>query len=236
MVARASIPIEGAFMARAAETLNRKRRRAAPEERRLQLIRATIQTVADGGLSDVTVASVAGRAGLSQGIINLHFQSKERLLLETLRHVAGQYRSRWDDALSHAGADSATRLRAIIDVDFDAEVCDRDNLAVWFAFWGESKSRPTYMAICAERDRRYEQMMTDLCQELVLSGPYPDIDPTQVATGLYAMTEGLWLRLLINPESLTPDQARAIVLGFLARTFPAHFETDCKAQGLEDTP
>ena len=55
------------------------------EERQHQLIQATIRSVAQNGLSDTTMATVSSEAGLSQGIINLHFQSKERLLVETLR-------------------------------------------------------------------------------------------------------------------------------------------------------
>ena len=62
-----------------------KKRTASKEERQLQLIQATIRSVAQNGLSDTTMATVSSEAGLSQGIINLHFQSKERLLVETLR-------------------------------------------------------------------------------------------------------------------------------------------------------
>ena len=56
-----------------------KKRTASKEERQLQLIQATIRSVARNGLSDTTMATVSSEAGLSQGIINLHFQSKDRL-------------------------------------------------------------------------------------------------------------------------------------------------------------
>jgi TetR/AcrR family transcriptional repressor of bet genes len=51
------------------------RRTAPPAERRQQLIDATIRCVAQLGLAETTIATVAQEAGLSQGIINLHFQS-----------------------------------------------------------------------------------------------------------------------------------------------------------------
>ena len=70
-----------------------RRRTAPPAERREQLIRATIRCVANHGLADTTIATVAQEAGLSQGIINLHFRSKEGLLTETLRYLADEYRS-----------------------------------------------------------------------------------------------------------------------------------------------
>ena len=65
-----------------------KRRTASKEERQVQLIKATIRSIARHGLSLTTMATVAKEAKLSQGIINLHFQSKDRLLEETLRYVS----------------------------------------------------------------------------------------------------------------------------------------------------
>ena len=68
-----------------------KKRTAPKEERQLQLIQATIRSVARNGLSDTTMATVAREAGLSQGIINLHFKSKDRLLVETLSHIRNNF-------------------------------------------------------------------------------------------------------------------------------------------------
>jgi TetR/AcrR family transcriptional repressor of bet genes len=200
-----------------------KRRTASKEERRGQLIRATIRSVAKNGLSDTTVATVAKEAKLSVGIINLHFQSKDRLLVETLRHVAAEYRLAWRAALDSAGDDPAEKLACLVEVDFDRKVCDRNNLAVWFAFWGESKSRPIYRQICADHDQLYQEMMTDLCAQIVADGPYPGVDAASVATGLSAMSEGLWLDLLVSPGSTSPEQSKGVYFAFLASLFPRHF-------------
>jgi len=199
------------------------RRTESKEKRRLQLIKATVRTIAKRGLSDTTMATVAGEAHLSQGIINLHFQSKERLLIETLRYVADDYRNAWTKALEKTGPDSAEKLAALVEVDFDRAVCDRNKIAIWFAFWGESKSRPTYRKICAERDEEYGDMLTDLCANIVSEGTYPDVDPEAVALGLSAMSEGLWLDLLVSPDSMKPEKAKNVCMAYLASVFPQHF-------------
>ncbi len=103
------------------------------------MIRATVRSVAKNGLSDTTMATVAREAGLSQGIINLHFQSKERLLVETLRYIADEYNTSWEKALAGAGPSPVERLAALVEVDFKLPVCDRNKLAMWFAF-GEKAS------------------------------------------------------------------------------------------------
>jgi TetR/AcrR family transcriptional repressor of bet genes len=200
-----------------------KRRTAPKEERQQQLIQATIRSVASNGLSDTTMATVSREAGLSQGIINLHFQSKDRLLVETLRFLSEQYQSAWEKAVSKAGDAPADKLAAMVATDFKSPVCDRNKLAVWFAFWGESKSRPTYRKICALRVMAYRVEMVQVCEELVEKGGYQDIDASSVAAGLSAMTSGLWLDMLTNPRSMSRQRAKQICMFYLATTFPRHF-------------
>jgi TetR/AcrR family transcriptional repressor of bet genes len=213
-------------MARSAAKSRAKKRTASKEERQEQLIRATIQSVAGRGLSDTTMATVSSEAGLSQGIINLHFQSKERLLVETLRHIADEYRATWERVLAEAGDSPARQLLALTMVDFRLPVCDRNKLAVWFAFWGESKSRPTYRQICAERDRAYRKEMNQICQTLIDEGGYQGLDAEAVAAALSALTSGLWLDLLTSPRSMGRMDARRICMQMLAAVFDRHFTPD----------
>lgn len=188
----------------------------------MQLIQATIRSIARHGLSDTTMATVAREAGLSQGIINLHFKSKDRLLLETLKYVVDEYRAVWEKALAREYDTAAEQLAALVRVDFDASLVDRDKLAVWFAFWGEIKSRPTYRKLCAERDRDYEEKIRLLCVEIAEQGGY-DVDPDKVAWGVSAMSEGLWLDLLLSPRRINREDAYRLCMVHLAGAFPRHF-------------
>ncbi len=210
-------------MSGAAVKTSPKKRTASKEERQLQLIQATIRSVAKNGLSDTTMTTIAKEAGLSQGIINLHFQSKDRLLVETLRHITDEYRAVWEKALNGTGPSPAERLTALVEVYFKLPVCDRNKLAVWFAFWGESKSRPTYRKLCAVRDEEYRRELSALCEEQIEEGGYQGLNAMMLATGLTAMAEGLWLDLLISPRLITREQARSICMAYLAGAFPRHF-------------
>lgn len=209
-----------------------QRRTAPPEQRRIQLIQATIRSIARYGLPDTTMSSVAKEAGMSQGIINLHFQSKDRLLLETLNYVVDEYRAAWDKVLAREHDNKASKLAALVGVDFEPSLCDRDKLAVWFAFWGEIKSRPTYRKLCAERDRDYEKQILLLCKEIAKEGGY-DVDPEAVSWGLSAMSEGLWLDLLMSSRRLSRKDARRICMTHLAVAFPRHFGPPSDPQPLD---
>src|SRR5688572_32423459 len=81
-------------------------RKASKETRRLQLIEATIDSLAKRGYSETTMADVADGAGLSRGIVNFHFESKEKLLVATLQHMSEEYAAHWRGALDRAGPDA----------------------------------------------------------------------------------------------------------------------------------
>ncbi|TIO30708.1 MAG: TetR family transcriptional regulator, partial [Mesorhizobium sp.] len=137
-------------------------RKASKEVRQLQLIEATIDSLAKRGYAETTMADVADGAGLSRGIVNFHFESKEKLLVATLQYMYDEYSAHWRAALQKAGDDPARQLQALVWADFDRSICNKRKLAAWCAFWGEAKSRPTYQALSSSRDAYYQQVFIDL--------------------------------------------------------------------------
>ena len=57
----------------------------------LRLISSTIKNLSKKGINDLTMNDVSQGAGLSQGIVNFHFKSKELLLIETLKFISNEY-------------------------------------------------------------------------------------------------------------------------------------------------
>jgi TetR/AcrR family transcriptional repressor of bet genes len=208
-------------MAEAAKTGSR--RTAARAERRAQLIAATMTCIGRRGISGTTLADVAREAGLSQGIVNLHFESKDNLLRETLESLADEYRSHFERALGRAQDAPEASLEALMEVDLGPAVCQPEKLAVWFAFWGEVKSRPTYRAICTDIDRYYDSVVERLCRDIVRAGSYTNVDAQHVATALTSMTNGLWLSCLLDGKDWDRAAALGAVRAYLAAVFPKHF-------------
>ena len=200
------------------------RRTASREARRQQLVDATMKCIARKGIGSTTLSDVAGEAGLSQGIVNLHLKSKDNLLNETLRALASEYREQFDKTLERSGPQPADRLRALMEFDFRPSICNRQKLAVWFAFWGEVQSRPTYRRLCDESDSYYDSVVEGLCEELIADGGYEHIDAKLAANALMSMTNGLWLSCLISPQAWDRHEAMAAVMSFLCAVFPRHFE------------
>ena len=212
-------------MALPADNTNRGERTASREARRLQLIEATITSIAELGFTDTTLSTVTKRAELSHGTINFHFKSKELLLLETLKYLAEEHRDQWLGALDKAGPAPERQLAAMIDVDFDPIIWNERRLSVWFAFWGETKCRPAYLEICGQMDADRQKEFERLCHSIAEAGGYSDVDASLVAMCLQSLIDGIWLNKLCQPEVYQRDTARRMCNSFLASWFPNHFSS-----------
>lgn len=207
-----------------AANLDKLNRRALSKEvRRRELIDATIKCIVRKGLGNTTLADVASEAGLSQGIVNLHFDRKDNLLTETLRSVADEYHEQFMQTLEASGPNPAEQLLALMEMDLRPSICDRQKLAVWFAFFGEVKAVPTYRKICSERNQEYDSIIFDLATAVVEEGNYEDIDARSVADVLFSLTDGMWLSCLVNPETFDRRRALTTIQHYLRAVFPNHY-------------
>ena len=204
-------------------TVKNLKRTATREKRRQQLIDSTMKCIARKGMGSLTLGDVASEAGLSQGIVNLHFRSKDNLLNETLRYLSDEYKMQFDRALKKSGPGAADKLHALMELDLRPSICDQRKIAVWFAFWGEVKSRPKYREICETSDEYYDDVTESLCDELIKDGSYEGVSSTAVSTVLTSMTNGLWLSYLISPKSFDRQQAMQAIDEYLSSIFPKHF-------------
>lgn len=204
---------------------SKPRRRASKQFRREQLINATIDSIAAKGYSATTLADVADGAGLSRGIVNFHFESKEKLFIETLTFMSDEYGAHWREALEAAGGSTAAQLRALVVADLDPAICNPRMISAWFAFWAEAVTRPAYQKLCWSHDADYLATFTTLCARMKEEGGYA-YDPHNMGTALYSLQEGLWMRLMFSSAEFSQPRALATALQAIGNLFPGHFEPD----------
>jgi len=202
----------------------KKPRKILPkEERRQQLIEATIRCIARDGLGSTTMQMVTKEAGLSLGIANLHFETKDNLLKETLRYVAEEYHSGQIAIMQGQETEDLTsRLTALLNFQLSQGVTQRQKMAVWFAYYGEAGARPVYQKIVSAWDRAAAKQLETLFEAIIEDGQYKNSDAADLAMGYSALIDGLHLALLVTPRELTKKQAKAIAKDFLRRAFPNH--------------
>ncbi len=193
--------------------------------RRLQLIDATITAIGQWGLSKVTMARVAELAGLSPGIVNFYFASKDELLVETLTFLAEEFDRELQRALARAGQAPRQVLEAVIQVHFDPLLAQPRKISVWNAFWGEAQARERYLKLCGEQDKRIFELLRDNMGALIDRGaakgqPVGHLDRDALARALIGMIDSLWHDSLQESRAHGDKSGADVCRDFLASVFP----------------
>ena len=108
----------------------------AEDARRVQLIEVTIDSLAEVGFVGTTLAEIAGRAGVSPGLVAHYFGDKDGLLEAAFRTLARVVAVRMRERFALAPSPRA-RVQAVIDANLGPENFDRRTGNAWLAFWGQ---------------------------------------------------------------------------------------------------
>jgi len=184
-------------------------------DRRCQaLIKATIAIIARHGASGTTVSRVARKAGVSVGLMNFHFESKERLFRETFGYLSEEYEEVWQENLRAAPEDPLSRLMTMIRTNFDLRIFTREKLAVWFTFWSDAQLRGRYRAAATRVERRYNLAIEAEIATL-LEVRRGGREAADIARPLMAMIDGFWLQAMLYPRGFSRSEAIATCLTFV---------------------
>ena len=123
-------------------------------------------------------------------------------------------------ALETAAADPGAQVRALIEASFATHICNRKKISVWFAFWGESRSRPKYMELCGANDRAFSDKLLELCAAIE-SKHGARLSAATAALAIEGMIDGLWQNFLIGPPRFKRDQAIRLVFELLDSIYPS---------------
>jgi TetR/AcrR family transcriptional regulator, transcriptional repressor of bet genes len=194
-----------------------KRRSEAKALQRDVIIDATLDSIAEHGISGTTVSRIVERAGISRGMVNLHFTSKDNLLMEVLRELHRRYTERYATALSESSATPEKRILRYISVELHPEVFNNRNMSAWFAFRGEAKSHPEYLPYIDSRDPELASRLTAVFAEGLGKRRAKLAD--ELANTLIFLIEGLYLDFHLHPEQFDHNYARRICVCFVERAF-----------------
>lgn len=189
-------------------------RSAAEPIRREAIVKATIQEVARAGSLEVTVAQIAGRAGMSSALAHHYFGSKEAIFVAAMRHVLTVFGAEVRGALSLAETPRG-RAEAIIRASFSAGSFRRESVGAWLNFYVLAQTMPEARRLLAVYHRRLRSNLVHALRPLV--GGRAEA----VAEGLGALIDGVYLRQALAARAPDRRAATALVLDHLAREIGA---------------
>ena len=186
--------------------------------RRKQLIRATLEAVDQVGMSDASIAMIARLAGVSNGIIAHYFQDKNGLLEATMRHLMKALnqavRTRRESLIDDS---PRSRLKAIIEGNFDDSQLDGSAMKTWLAFWAFSMHQPSLQRLQRVNDHR---LYSNLCCEF--RRVMPKAQARSAARGMAALIDGLWLRGALTKGNFDIDQALQLAYDYMDQVLAMH--------------
>lgn len=186
-----------------------------PPIRRDQLIRATFETIDRVGLADATIVEIAGRAGLSTGIISHYFGGKDGLLNAAMRQILRELRDAVAQRAAIADKSPRAQLRAIIEGNFDHSQVSATAMRVWLTFWAASMHDAQLRRLQHANDRRLYSNLSHQFQRALTRDR-----ACTAARGLAAMIDGLWLRGSLTGGEFDVAQARQIAYEYLDHHLP----------------
>ncbi|MBC8952070.1 transcriptional regulator BetI [Xenorhabdus sp. PB62.4] len=182
--------------------------------RKQQLIDATLIVVNEVGMQEASIAQIARKAGVSNGIISHYFKDKNGLLEATMRYLLHQLRMAVARRLRLL--DNATptqRLKAIVEGNFDPSQINGAAMKTWLAFWASSMHQPKLYRLQQINERR---LYSNICVEFKRT--LPKTEARLAAQGLAALIDGIWLRSALSSKPFNLDEALKITINYIEQT------------------
>lgn len=180
------------------------------EERRQQILAATLAVAIEVGLEQVTVRRVAAAAGLSSGLIFFHFKTKDDLLLALLDQLIT-----WLLTIREIKADHP-RSRFIELIRLETQIEDRAFIDLFLEFWILGRHHPVMrdrlrIALIKYRDifRLAAQQM--LQTDETLTGTTADA----LAAFASSLVVGNALQVMFDPDEFNPDYLLSVMQALL---------------------
>jgi len=164
-------------------------------ERRTRIAEALLRVAGEHGLEAVSLRHVATEAGVTSGMVQHYFRTKDEMMAFALEVVRERGEVRLSAAAAALGPDPTPRqlLRTIVAEVLPVDEPRRVDGRVALAFLAYTAVRPE---VAAPVRADTKAMLEFMAERIRAGGPRPGVDPERAAVGLLALMEGLGVHLL----------------------------------------
>lgn len=190
-------------------------------ERRTEIAEALVRIAGRRGLHAVGMRDVAAEAGVSLRLVQYYFETKEKLLLYGLQHLAERFGERV--AARYRAAGEGPGPRAKIEALLMASLpTDEESRTFHLVYTSYAILAVTERALAAQpfiqNPDAAEDTLTELLQQAQeVNLIQPGVDVRLEAVGLLAMSAGLGTSIIVGQRS--PQSAVAVLDHHLNRIF-----------------
>ena len=165
--------------------------------RRDEIALVACQAVARRGFARATVAHIAHEAGYTTGMVAHYFDSKQEIILASLRLIL----RRMDQRLRRRPGEAPLDLLGVLSEALPIDAQRRTECAFWTAFWGQLSADPKLKRLNAWVHREYRRLF-----ERCLAEHWPESDAwaspvrAQVLRSLITFINGITTSVVSSPR------------------------------------
>jgi AcrR family transcriptional regulator len=179
-------------------------------EKAQRIIEAMRASVGTRGAAGSTFDHVAREAGVSRGLLHYYFGSKERLLVEVVRHDCEVRIQGMDERIAQAGDVDGIIAALVLGLEEFIEG-EPGSQAVIYELLSASRHSDEIRAELAELYRRWRAHLAESLRMKEREGVVRlQGDPESVASMLFALGDGFGIQVLSDPDW---DRESAFALG-----------------------
>jgi AcrR family transcriptional regulator len=185
------------------------------EARRIEMLHAAAELICERGFGETRIADVAKRAGVSSALVIYYFGTRDRLLVDALRHSEESFYEAAEAMLAEV---SSLRERLSLLIKWTC-VPSADNeipgaWGLWFDLWAQAFRHDEVKAGRIELDARWRRMIVDAIESADLHG---DIDARMFALEFGALLDGLSIQVALEDPEVDSSIAYDIAMRFAER-------------------
>lgn len=182
-------------------------RRPRRADVRRRVLDAALEVFSERGYEASSMDQVAAHAGFTKGALYSNFSSKEELFLELM----DQQVSKRVDTVAALQRFDPLDARSLGKALTDAALADRQWQLLFLDYWARAVRDPAVRpGFVAHRRRLHDRLADTIGALLSDAGVSTGLTKSQLATLVLALSNGVAIEGLVDPDGLPPDVVGAV--------------------------
>lgn len=194
---------------------------------------ATLRCLAERGVEKTSIRSICEEAGVSVGLVNHYYSSKDALIADVYGRLADGLLAALQEEVERTGGSARERLSAFFRASFSSVVLDPDLLRVWLSFWSMTHRSGLIAGVHARTYSNYLAALEGMLEALAREEDIAGLDVRLAAIGLSGLLDGLWVEWCLHSGTFSPAEGVRLCEACLAG-MTGRVEAGCV--GLAVTP
>jgi AcrR family transcriptional regulator len=187
-------------------------------QRRMEILEAAADVIAERGLCETRIADVAQRASASAALVLYYFESKDRLLTEALTHAEDRFYLQTFHELTGLKR-ARDRLLHLIDRSIPARAAGEslDDWKLWFELWSRALRDPLVATKREALDRRWRDTIAQVVRDGQEADEFGPVEADDFALMLASLIDGLAIQAILGDREATPERVQEVCIDMASR-------------------